>query len=156
MTSANKFSDFFTLPQLSKRIQWYLSTLFSLEIPPTPIRKSKNFSWVKFTWFLPSNSESTNWSVSSKGLPPTKRDNLVVFMLVWVFGWGWRPGEVVHSRLVRHVSNSTGIWAQGDPNGRHKTASRPARSRGWQAMTPHCQDYPLLPMDEWNGAIEAA
>ena len=42
MTSADKFSDFLTLPQLSKRIQWYLSTLFSLEIPPTPIRKSKN------------------------------------------------------------------------------------------------------------------
>ena len=39
-------------------------------------------------WFLPSNSESTNWNVSSKGLPPTKRDNLVVSMLVLVFGWG--------------------------------------------------------------------
>ena len=59
-------------------------------------------------------------------------------------------------KYIIPVPNSTGIWAQGDPNSRHKTASRPARSQGRQAMTPQCQDYPLLPMDEWNGAIKAA
>ena len=46
----------------------------------------------------------------------------------------------VRTHVGRHMPNSTGIWAQGDPNSRHKTASRPARSRGRQAMTPQCQD----------------
>ena len=88
-------------------------------------------------WFL--LSESTNWSVSAKGCWSCSSHQTGQF-------GGFHVNVLVEgqvrsfSRLVRHVSNSTGIWAQGDPNSRHKTASRPARSRGRQAMTPQCQD----------------